>query len=398
MKTNVHEIKFLLRKRMRNVDHDPIGSRLKYKRKQLNLTLEEGAHDICSVSYLSKVENNLIIPTDKYIIRLKDKYQMKDEPNENFNYDDILDEMIHAFFLEKACDIVIQDEVEDYQRFMIKFAYYVISKQYDKADDMFKDMQLFIPNLPIKSLNFLLALANKLLYVDLKYSDAKGLLMLMNLEEDDIIIKLIHYKWLLKNATKLSQVLLFEKIYPIYKEELIKNNYFNELKEIELERQIMYQNISGFKIDYYKNNIEELSYYQVKSLYQKNKYQDVINLTKDRLNDYEYLIYHLLSLDKLKKREPIVKIIRAKDIKKQDHKSAWLLTRHFKYKYVSSKEEQLLYLRNEILGYKHLTDEISVLYYLMMDAFNIFKSYHFYKEATEIIDKYLPMIRLLNYN
>ena len=48
------------RKEQKIYESKPIGSAIKFKRKEMNMTLEEGAEGICSVSYLSKLENNLI--------------------------------------------------------------------------------------------------------------------------------------------------------------------------------------------------------------------------------------------------------------------------------------------------------------------------------------------------
>ncbi len=399
MSISITTVKYYMNKRGNHVDYNPIGSRLKYKRKELNLTLEEGAEDICSVSYLSKVENNMIKPTDKYVEQLKDRYQMDIDLVDSKIYEAELDNMVKLFFEEQPYEKrKTLGRYEDYQEFIRTYAYYVMAKQYDKAGGMFKDMLLFIPNLPMKSLNFLLALASKVLYEDLRYSDSKGILLLMNVEDEDDMMKMIQQKWLLRNAIKLSQVLLFEKIYPSYKEQLIRYQYFNELPVVEMERKVIYQSISGFKVDEKKVKKNEISLVLIKGLYQKYQYKKVIDLTKEKLEHSDFLMYHLLSLDHLNESSKITKILGQIDIQKDEHKSMWLLSRHLKYKYHTDKEVQLNYLRNELLSYKHLTDEIGILYYLMMDAFKIFQKYHFYKEATEVINKYLPMIRELNHS
>ena len=45
-------------------DFTDIGSFIKKKRKELNVTQDEISTGICSISYLSKIENNQIIPND----------------------------------------------------------------------------------------------------------------------------------------------------------------------------------------------------------------------------------------------------------------------------------------------------------------------------------------------
>ena len=48
------------RKECKLYETKPIGSAIKFKRKAMNMTLEEGSEGICSVSYLSKIENEAI--------------------------------------------------------------------------------------------------------------------------------------------------------------------------------------------------------------------------------------------------------------------------------------------------------------------------------------------------
>ena len=50
------------RKECKLYETKPIGSAIKFKRKAMNMTLEEGSEGICSVSYLSKIENNFGLP------------------------------------------------------------------------------------------------------------------------------------------------------------------------------------------------------------------------------------------------------------------------------------------------------------------------------------------------
>jgi hypothetical protein len=109
-----------------------------------------------------------------------------------------------------------------------------------------------------------------------------------------------------------------------------------------------------------------------------------------------FLYYYIQSIEKLNKIPQLKELLKQVNVDKSKNPELWLLVRHFRYKYLANKEDQLRYLRNEILGFKHLTDEVNVLYYMMMDAFKLFQKHHFYKEATQIINKYLPMIKQLN--
>ena len=48
-------------------DYADIGSFIKKKRKEMQVTQDEISNGICSVSYLSKIENNQIVPNDYYV-------------------------------------------------------------------------------------------------------------------------------------------------------------------------------------------------------------------------------------------------------------------------------------------------------------------------------------------
>ncbi len=399
MRFSIYEVKSHISKRGENLEKSPIGSKLKYKRKELQLTLEEGSVDICSVSYLSKVENNLIKPTKQYVKQLKDRYKMDEEEETENHYEEDLDKMIKALFLEETYK---EEEptahYEDYQTFLLRFGYLVLVKKYQQAEHLFYDLSLFMTNLPTRSLNFALAVTNILLYKQLRYSDAKEVLRLMTVEKDDEIMKLIQEKWLLRNALKLRQFLYYEKIYSSYKEHLIKQQYFDEIPLIELERQSMYQKLSKMDHQELIKQPDTCKNILIKGLFDNHAYDKVISLTEFDHDDDFSLKYYLQSLERTHNLNKLQQVLSKLSLNDHYEKSAEIIIRHLKYKHQGSKEEQLDYLRTEILGFKHLTDEIPVLYYLMMDGFNLFKTHHFYKEATEVINKYLPMIRQLNQN
>jgi transcriptional regulator with XRE-family HTH domain len=400
MKINVSEMIYQIHKRGERLEEHPIGSRLKYKRKKLDLTLEEGSENICSVSYLSKVENNLIKPTPKYIKLLKEKYMMEDEEEKCRNYDQDLHEMMEVFFKQTTYAKKHNRPYEDYQQFMLSYGYFVLTNQFEKSHELFLDMMLFIPNLPIKSLNFLLALTARVLYHDLRFSDAISMLKLMNVENQDMITILIQQKWMMRNAIKLNRFLLFEKIYPLYIENLISQQLFNEIPMIKLERNLMYQSLSLIQKHMKEtdkiNKEANFKTLLVKGFYETNHYDQVIKLTKDNLNDVTSLYYYVLSIEKLNQISRLKQLLSNITVDKSKSPEVYLMIKHLKYKYVANKEEQLKYLRNDILGYGHLTDEINVLYMIMMDAFKLFQHHHFYKEATQVINKFLPMMNQLS--
>ncbi len=58
-------------------DFQEIGSFIKKKRKELNVTQDAVSSGICSISYLSKIENNQIIPNKYYVKEIMDKLDVE---------------------------------------------------------------------------------------------------------------------------------------------------------------------------------------------------------------------------------------------------------------------------------------------------------------------------------
>jgi HTH-type transcriptional regulator, quorum sensing regulator NprR len=78
MQTDVLSFKHLVSQRMyrQSLNRLTFGPALKRSRKSMEMTLEEAAKDICSVSYLSKVENNLIEVSPRFYEKLVKRFSL----------------------------------------------------------------------------------------------------------------------------------------------------------------------------------------------------------------------------------------------------------------------------------------------------------------------------------
>ena len=81
MEFNVFTMKHFIkqRKHLMESKYQSFGAAIKRKRIERNMTLEESAEDICSISYLSKIENNLLEPSPKYFHLLKERFDLNEE-------------------------------------------------------------------------------------------------------------------------------------------------------------------------------------------------------------------------------------------------------------------------------------------------------------------------------
>ena len=89
-------------KHKRNKDeYQEIGTFIKKRRKELNITQDVVSSGICSISYLSKIENNQITPNEFFIREIMTKLQVEDDFTNTFIEDQsYLKSLIKSFFFE----------------------------------------------------------------------------------------------------------------------------------------------------------------------------------------------------------------------------------------------------------------------------------------------------------
>jgi transcriptional regulator with XRE-family HTH domain len=134
-------LKNKVNKRVKNSsrnDFQDIGGYIKKKRKELNITQDVVSNGICSVSYLSKIENNQIIPKEFYVKEIMDKLDVDKEYYEKDLNDSLyLNKLLQGiFYLD---DNLIENIFSDIEMIehnltinICKLAYYVY---FGKADD-----------------------------------------------------------------------------------------------------------------------------------------------------------------------------------------------------------------------------------------------------------------------
>ena len=119
-------------------DFQDIGGYIKKKRKELNITQDMVSSGICSVSYLSKIENNQIVPKEFYVREIMEKLEVEKEFFEKDLNDSIyLDRMLKGiFYLDDELIESTYNEIEDIEHNLTinlcKLAYYVY---FGKNDD-----------------------------------------------------------------------------------------------------------------------------------------------------------------------------------------------------------------------------------------------------------------------
>ena len=119
-------------------DFQDIGGYIKKKRKELNITQDMVSSGICSVSYLSKIENNQIVPKEFYVREIMEKLEVEKEFFEKDLNDSVyLEKMLKGiFYLDDELIENTYNEIEIIEHNLTinicKLAYYVY---FAKNDD-----------------------------------------------------------------------------------------------------------------------------------------------------------------------------------------------------------------------------------------------------------------------
>lgn len=183
---SISSLKNKVNKRVKNSsknDFQDIGGYIKKKRKELNVTQDVVSNGICSVSYLSKIENNQIIPKEFYVKEIMEKLDVDKEFYEKDLNDSLyLNKLLQGvFYLDDDLIESVFKEVEDIKHNLTinicKLVYYVY---FNKSDENQYVMMLenLVNNMNNFELKIYLLLAS-LYYISLdKYKISLEILIL----------------------------------------------------------------------------------------------------------------------------------------------------------------------------------------------------------------------------
>ena len=301
-----------------------IGAEIKAQRQKLNLTLKKAVEGICSTSYLSKIENNMIAISAAYIEKLCERVMLgKDflQKLENINKYEV--EMIEAVYQRdrEAIRRIFNEirELDNYRVKIIKFIYYVFEKNYELAMiEREKLMKLYksIDNSEVEIFGLFSAILD---YNNYMYEDAVIVLQsIVKISRDETIIALC-YEYLFLcyykvNSRKFLSIdektiniardhLLYDRIeeYMFYKYKYYLANHMDEA--LDLLKQLSktkYHQTAKFLYDLsVMNNIDDKAnangfvsaFYELLYLLytNNNSFDNVFSKSKHSLTEEEYL-------------------------------------------------------------------------------------------------------------
>ncbi|MGM9969147.1 MAG: hypothetical protein ACI35S_01985 [Anaeroplasma sp.] len=144
------KIKKVISKRL-NKEEDQyavVGIELKNRRIALSRTLDGISYNTCSISYLSKIENNKIVPNQSYVRELCKKVELStDKIDALLELKQTLKVAVIAFFnndIERIIEISKDiDGLNNYRKKMINLIYHIMNK------DMYNANKLMIEIIPL---------------------------------------------------------------------------------------------------------------------------------------------------------------------------------------------------------------------------------------------------------
>lgn len=387
IKRNLSEYRSIIHKKDKS-----IGSIIKHHRRERDFTLEETVYGICSVSYLCKVENNQLIPSQKILDKLLERLQINEEAFEYNKKSDWLNDIVN----NKNVPNTLYEEVKnknDYKSKLIKYAYIVLNEQkIEKSYDLYIDLTDYFAYFSEQEMIFYLYLLIISYYKKERFSDViniyKEIEMFSEHEEIILLSKIILLKSLYKIDRKIDIKIVYEEL--LY--DLLKLNRFDEIKEIrnyelaylakELETDDLknklhvLKNIDNINLDY----IWFCHYY-----YKKTDFENALIYIEKiaRVNEY-YFIMYLIVLDKLKRKTEIIKLIKNQKII-FTKVSNELICEYLVAKYVSN--EVLDFVNNHVLYATFMIENAGIINYLYAESYRYLKDNHLYKATVKILEK-----------
>lgn len=243
-----------------------IGAEIKSKRLKNAQTLKDVSRDICSQSYLSKIENNAIDPNPLYINKICDRVYINETSLEKlYKLFDYIVEITECYYYNNSKEISrIYTEISEFDNYradIIKMIYFIYYNSLDLARELsYKIMKLY------KSLS-----EDELVYYALFRS-------ILELKENNYISAVDVLKNLyVKDISNVFEAICYDNLLRAYYESNSKKFLFILNKSIEVQQRLLNH-----------SKIEDIMFMGYK-YFLYNKMYDEANMFYDKLKDSKYI-------------------------------------------------------------------------------------------------------------
>ena len=391
MITLVYFKKQLELRRISNLHKKTIGSMIKHQRTKMRMTLEEGSEGICSVSYLSKVENNMIVPSDKFLEDLVKRFDLKVMSTQNEKkIEDFFNLIITNLFENKplAYDHMDIDELS-YQGKILSLIYKIDRLDFDKIKNDHDELLGYIKNFNDQEV-LLYVLFTSIQY-DHMNLHKEGFLLIEEVENIRYKNIYLHYLLLyykLRHAFKLNHHATILKEYQTLLSELIEYGHFQFAQKLKVD---YLDYLAHFeKTHIYKEEVEKLlgvpekqkQYLLAKNLYYRKNYQQSLSYIEE-IHTEDALILKLKIYDILGKCDLMHQILSKKIVfQKASHS---IIFEFFQIKYELIKKPILSYLKQTFILNQYVIDDVETNLFFIEQGTAQFKAQSFYKDGTHFL-------------
>lgn len=394
---SVNTIKQIMRdyREIVNPRNKTVGSVLKHHRVDKGLTLEEVSESSCSVSYLSKVENNKLVPSDKILDKLLKRLGLTTKVFEYEKKDTkYIDEILELGYVPKKL-INNAKNKNDYQSKIIKFAYTLLNQEIiEEATKLKNDLLEYYTFFNDDELAFFIYLIMCKLYMLEKYENVVLIHHEINAIYDKITLKMKAEVLALKSLYRLERFgeatnFLKTIIARLYKYNKVLD--INKIKQYELSTYVRFNNTDDVtsEIENLKNN-PDINFDYVwfnHYFYFKNDYEKAYKYIKKIYEENEHFyIYYIITLDKTNKVDELKRVL-DKNLFDNLKASYYLVERFIDVKHFN--KHLFDQVKKELLRTDIVTNEFFVIKYIYIELINEHKSKFLYKEAFEILTKLL---------
>lgn len=408
---SISSLKYRITKRVEleqfKQDFSDIGSFIKKKRKELNVTQDEISNGICSISYLSKIENNQIVPSEFYVKEIMEKLDINEAIyTKSLRDKEYIGELINAFFYmddEKVKELYL--DIKDVEHNMIinlcKLGYTVYFNLPDENQYVMM-LEHLVNNMSNVEIQLYLYFSSIYFMENEKYKTALELVLLqeslpqqnefisaMFYEISYVIKQRLHmkscaaddYNHAMNLCTKFHNIQRIMRL-AIHKIEFIKTEHpkkaLNMLKTIKF----------GLL------NIEEIDrfhYIKASILYALHRLQEATIELKFIKDDSTYYLRKMILLYQICLKEEDAdmalqiqqKVNNYKPVKKEMRSKVY-----YHYLVQPSEQDQKEYLRDIAIPFSIKVEDYELLYEYTRNLMDICTNHSRYKEAIQFYAKY----------
>ncbi|CCV64771.1 Transciptional regulator [Alteracholeplasma palmae J233] len=365
-----------------------IGSTIKHQRKKFKMTLEEGAEGICSVSYLSKVENNMIEPSDKFLVDFAKRFKLPDTHSiEDKKITELYEQIVNDTFYKKEIDSNINNfGISSYQGKLLQMIYQISQMNFEGLELAHEELSGYIKNFNNQEiLMYVLFTAIELYYKGLNQYAYQLMNEIKEIEYDHYQLTHLITFWKLKHAFKINQQATILNEYKKELSLLIEHEYFElaqDLKLSYLEYLSKYENHLVFKNEVHKliSADKEIKFYLLaKNLYYHKQYELALELVEKTHTEHSYIL-KLKTLDTLGKEKDLKDLILIKNT--FSFKENFYIHSYYKVKLNLSNTDVLEYLKETITLNPYWVDYVETNLFFLEHGLKEYQNRTFYKDGT----------------